>query len=182
MNKQITEEDSLILEGTQGTLLSMNQSGYYPKTTSQDCIATSFLSSAGLSPKSCRDIYCVYRTYPIRVAGDSGDLTGSEITFKEIAERAGLDQIPEEYTSVTDRKRRIFEWSEEEFLKSYRLNTPTKIAVTFLDYLSKSDYGETKYQNLSKTSKSFIERIESTVDCKVTVLKTGPKPSHVITR
>lgn len=182
VNEQLINENLVILEGTQGTLLSMNQSDYYPKTTSQDCIASSFLSSAGLSPKSCRDIWCVFRTYPIRVAGNSGSLTGEEISFEEIAERANFEDPPAEYTSVTDRKRRIFEWSNKEFMKSYKLNTPNKIALTFLDYLAEEDYGKTEYEKLSIQSKSFIRKVETLVDCKITVMKTGPKPTHVIKR
>lgn len=182
VNDLVVDEELVILEGTQGTLLSMNQSDYYPKTTSQDCIASSFLSSAGLSPDSCRDVWCVFRTYPIRVAGDSGLLGGSEITFEDIKRRASLDEVPKEYTSVTGRERRIFEWSSDDFVKSYRLNAPNKIAITFLDYLSGEDYGVMKYSELSSTSRSFIEKIENQVDADVSVMKTGPLPNHIIDR
>lgn len=181
VSSKLPDEDLVLLEGTQGTLLSMNQSNYYPNTTSQDCIASSFLSSAGLPPSATRDVWCVFRTYPIRVAGDSGPMRGDEISFEEIQRRAGFDKKPSEKTSVTGRQRRVFEWSDAQFEESLRLNNPNRIAVTFLDYLNSDDYGVEEYESLSETSKNFIGNIEDKgVD--VDILKTGPKPRHVIDR
>lgn len=176
----LREEESVILEGTQGTLLSMNQSDYYPNTTSQDCIASSFLSSAGLPPTACRDIWCVYRTYPIRVAGDSGKMDGEEISFKHIQKESGLEEEPEEYTSVTGRKRRIFKWSNSQFKKSLEMNNPNKIAITFIDYINAEDYGKSKYKNLSNKSKEFIQMISKRTQAEIKLIKTGEKPSHII--
>lgn len=180
VSNAITDEDMVILEGTQGTLLSMNQSDYYPKTTSRDCIASSFLSSAGLPPSATRNVWCVYRTYPIRVSGDSGSMKGEEISFDEIKDRAGYDKDISEFTSVTGRQRRIFEWSDEQFETSQRLNRPDKIAITFTDYLGSENYAVSDYEELSDEAKSFISRIADMSDSTVPVVKTGPLPEHVV--
>lgn len=180
VNNKITNEELVILEGTQGTLLSMNQSDYYPNTTSRDCIASSFLSSAGLPPSATRDVWCVYRTYPIRVSGESGSMDGQEISFDNIKQRSGYEKDISEYTSVTGRKRRIFEWSDHQFEISQRLNKPDKIAITFADYLNSENYGVSDYEELCNESKSFISKIENASDSSVSVIKTGPLPSHVV--
>lgn len=180
VNNRITNEKLAILEGTQGTLLSMNQSDYYPNTTSRDCIASSFLSSAGLPPSATRDVWCVYRTYPIRVSGESGSMDGQEISFDNIKQRSGCEKDISEYTSVTGRKRRIFEWSDRQFKISQRLNKPDKIAITFADYLNSENYGVSDYEELCNESRSFISKIENASDSSVSVIKTGPLPSHVV--
>lgn len=180
VNKSITDEELVILEGTQGTLLSMNQSDHYPKTTSRDCIASSFLSSAGLPPSATRNVWCVYRTYPIRVSGESGSMDGEEISFDEIKERAGYQEDISEFTSVTGRQRRIFEWSDKQFKISQRLNRPDKIAITFADYFDSGNYGISDYEKLSDKTKSFINRVDNMSDSSISVVKTGPLPSNVI--
>lgn len=182
VSKLLQEESYVVLEGTQGTLLSMNHSDHYPNTTSQDCIASSFLSSAGLPPSVVNDIWCVFRRYPIRVAGNSGTMQGSEISFKEIQDRAGYKSDLAEYTSVTGRKRRIFEWSMEEFNKAIMLNDPDKIALTFVDYINAEDKGKTEFDELSSISKTFIQSVEDKFGSKISILNTGPRPDETIIR
>jgi len=177
--------EPVIVEGTQGTLLSMNQSPHWPFSTSRDCVASSFLSSCGLPPSASRDVWAVFRTYPIRVGGFSGPMDGEEIDFKTIAERAGHDTPPVEFTSVTNKKRRIFEWSWEQFRYAITLNDPNKIAITFLDYINADDYGVEDWRDLSDDSKEFVEDVDQRADdingSSVEFLKTGPRPEHSIT-
>lgn len=177
------QNDNVILEGTQGTSLSLNHSEHYPFTTSRDCIASSFLSSAGISPDEVRDIWVVFRTYPIRVGGNSGDMMSEEISFEEIAERAGFNEPPREVTSVTNKPRRIFEWSTKQMRKSMRLNRPDKIAITFLDYIDVDNYGVSNYNSLTDDTKKWITEINNIIkeyDGELALLKTGEKPDHII--
>lgn len=183
VSKKLIDENYSIVEGTQGTLLSLNQSNHFPYTTSRDCTATSFLSSVGLPTSVVNDTWGVFRTYPIRVGGKSGDMDGAEVTFESIAERAGFEDTPVEFTSVTGKKRRIFEWSTNQFEQAMRLNHPDKIALTFIDYINADDYSKTEYSNLSKQSKlvcSMIESLCTEFNSSLSVLKTGEKPHHVI--
>lgn len=178
------EGDAVMVEGTQGALLSMNQSDYWPYTTSRDCIASSFLSSCGLPPSAVRDTWAVFRTYPIRVGGTSGPMRGKEIDFETIANRAGMEEPPVEYTSVTKKKRRVFEWSFEDFVLAVRLNDPDYIALTFLDYLGAENYGATSADALNDAALEFVGEVEraarSENGSRVGLLKTGPLPEHVI--
>lgn len=174
-------DGSVIIEGTQGTLLSMNHSGYYPFTTSRDCIASSFLSSCGMAPSTVRDVWLVFRTYPIRAGENSGPLQGEEIDFATVADRAGYDSL-QEFASVTGRKRRIFEWSWEEFEFAVQQNDPDKVALTFLDYLDAENYGSKELEELTPSTLDWIQEVDCRLDddIEVGLLKTGPKAKHVI--
>ena len=108
----------ILLEGTQGTGLSLHH-GHYPYVTSRDTTVSGCLAEAGISPSRVRKTLLVCRTYPIRVespaGGDSGPMT-NEITLNEIARRSGVplrELKARERTSTTRRKRRIaeFDWS-----------------------------------------------------------------------
>lgn len=174
---------TVIVEGTQGAQLSMNHSPNYPYTTSRDCTAMSFLSSAGLPVSAVRDVWVVFRTYPIRSGGNTGPLDSEEIDFETVAERAGHDETPVEFTSVTDRKRRIFEWSWDQFRTALELNDPDKVAITFLDYLDADNYGVSEYDELTSDAREFVRTVDDYLDGRKTtvgMLKTGPKADHVI--
>ena len=174
---------SVIVEGTQGMQLSMNHSDHYPYTTSRDCTAMSFLSSVGLPPSAVRDVWVVFRTYPIRSGGNTGPLDSEEIDFEAVAERAGHDETPVEFTSVTNRKRRVFEWSWNQFETAVTANDPDRVAITFLDYIDAENYGVSSYDELTAETKEFLTTVaESLSDRSTTIdlLKTGPRPDHVI--
>lgn len=73
----------ILIEGTQGTLLDLYL-GPYPYTTHKQCIAAQWITEAGLSPSMEYEIVLVARTYPIRVAGNSGPMPG-EIDWPTLA-------------------------------------------------------------------------------------------------
>ena len=67
----------VLVEGTQGSGLSVYHSTFYPKATSRDTNAAGFISEVGLSPRLVSEIVLVFRTFPIRVAGvQAGPLRG----------------------------------------------------------------------------------------------------------
>lgn len=174
---------TVLVEGTQGTQLSINQSDHYPFTTSRDCTASAFLSAVGLAPSAVRDVWVVFRTYPIRAGENSGPMDTEEIDFATIAERAGHDEPPTELTSVTERNRRVFEWSWRQFEDALRLNDPDRVAITFLDYLDVENYGVDAYADLAPETRDWLDDVRSALagtDTELGLLKTGPKPDHVI--
>lgn len=63
----------LLIEGTQGSLLDLHL-GPYPYVTSRMTSAANWVAEAGLSPAFKYEVILVARTYPIRVAGNSGPL------------------------------------------------------------------------------------------------------------
>lgn len=75
--------DQILLEGTQGSLLDLNL-GPYPYTTHKPCQAMEWAMEAGLALGMEYEVAMVARTYPIRVAGNSGPMRG-ETTWPNIA-------------------------------------------------------------------------------------------------
>lgn len=63
----------IMVEGTQGTLLDLH-TGPYPYTTHKQTLPANWMAEAGLSPALPVEVISVARTYPIRVAGNSGPM------------------------------------------------------------------------------------------------------------
>ena len=63
----------IMLEGTQGTDLSLHHA-QYPHVTSRETTASGCLADAGIAPGRVRTVVMVTRTYPIRVGGTSGPM------------------------------------------------------------------------------------------------------------
>lgn len=161
---------SILVEGTQGSGLSLLHSNW-PYCTSVDTNVAGIISEVGLAPSRVTDVLMVCRTYPIRVAGNSGPMVG-EITWEELSSRIGKDVT--EKTTVTKKTRRIAEWDDDLFTNSYILNAPTEIALTFADYVDPSLYGETDFKVVLNSTKlnSFMKEHE--LDGRVKYIGTGP--------
>jgi adenylosuccinate synthase len=106
MRRVLNQNSRIVIEGSKGYGLSLLHGGYYPKATTRDTTAASFLGEAGLSPRDVDDVTLVLRCHPIRVAGDSGPLKG-ETTWREIAKNAGLPKNYCELTTATKKVRRV---------------------------------------------------------------------------
>jgi len=164
--------EDVLIEGTQGSGLSLYHS-CWPYCTSVDTNAAGIIAEVGVAPSRVTDVLMVCRTYPIRVAGNSGPMRG-EITWEELSERVGHEIVPER-TTVTHKVRRIAEWSDTLFAKSCVLNAPTEIALTFCDYVDPDLYGRTDDTDIrmSKSLTVFLER--HGLIGKVRYFGTGPE-------
>jgi len=171
---------SILLEGTQGSGLSIYH-GQYPYVTSRDTNVAGCLAEAGISPSRVRKILMVVRTTPIRVADPDGTESNTsgrlkhETTFANIAKKAGLDPAEvtgAEFTSTTNRPRRVgwFEW--DQFRKACDLNAPTDIVLTFADYLEASNQGARRFEQLDKDTIKFIEELERVAQAPVSLINT----------
>lgn len=171
-------QKSILLEGTQGSGLSLFH-GNYPFVTSRDTNIAGCLAEAGISPSRVRKILMVVRSTPIRVANtDEGNTSGTlkhEIDFKKIAEYAKLnaDELElYEKTSTTNRKRRVgwFDW--ELFRKSSSLNAPTDIVLTFADYIDGANEHARRFEKLSVSTIKFVEELERVAQAPVSLIST----------
>lgn len=162
---------NVLIEGTQGSALSLLHS-HWPYCTSIDTNAAGIISEVGIAPSRVTDVILVVRTYPIRVAGNSGPMKG-EITWEELSARLGVNMVPEK-TTVTKKIRRIAEWDDELFEQSCLLNAPTEIALTFADYIDPDIAGAVTVEELDKSSK-FVQFVcEHLCDKKLKYVGTGP--------
>lgn len=73
LNSAYDRGEGILLEGTQGSLLDLHL-GPYPYTTSRMTSAANWVAECGLSPSLAYMPVLVARTYPIRVAGNSGPM------------------------------------------------------------------------------------------------------------
>lgn len=165
----INDGHRVLLEGTQGSGLSLIH-GKWPHVTSSDTNAAQMAADAGIPPQWVTDTVLVARTYPIRVAGPSGPLK-NEVSWEDLSIRIGKKVV--EYTTVTRKQRRIGEWDEEMFAKAIKLNSPSMVALTFLDYLVPEDANKTAFGKLSGKSMDFIHYLERTFGIKVQLIGTG---------
>lgn len=175
----LEEGDDIMIEGTQGYGLSLDH-GSYPYVTSRNVLAASMLSDVGFSPHSCRHVLGVLRTYPIRVAGNSGPMHMEEISWDLVAQRSGYKFI-EERTTVTNRVRRVSEFSWKMAEEACRANEPDGIFITFIDYLDSKLRGKTSLQDLydSERARQFIEQVTDRLG-PVMAVSTGPAPEETI--
>jgi adenylosuccinate synthase len=182
INQLIDNGESVLLEGTQGSGLSLHH-GTYPKTTSRDTNAGGWISEAGISPLVVTDIIAAIRPYPIRVAGDSGPTGSQELTWSEIERRAGVPEGSlKEITTVTKRVRRVFEFSHEWFKKTAQINRFTGVGLCFSDYLNKNDFGVNEWDKLSKETKDWVAAFEEEYNIPINWISTGPYKEQTVIR
>jgi len=179
LNQLVDRGHPIIVEGTQGIGLSLHHSRYFPFATSRDTTAAAFLSEVGLAPTLVSDVIVVFRTYPIRVAGNSGPFP-NEVTWQEVGARAGSPIPFSEYTTVTKRLRRIAQFDWDLAQEAVRINRPTRLALHGLDYVNFSDRGVRSWRELTDASKSFVSNLEARLETPVHFLFTGPRNADLI--
>lgn len=153
--------------------------GIYPFVTSRDATAANFLAEAGISPLLVTDIVLVIRTFPIRVAGNSGPLP-HEITWEELSRRIGKEVV--ERTTVTKKIRRVAEFDLAIVQKAILVNRPTQIALQFLNYLYPGDEGKATWEELSDKAKKYIDDLEVTLGVPIALIGTGQGNEAMIDR
>lgn len=158
-----------LVEVSQGHSLGINQ-GFYPYCTSRDCSVAQALNDAGIHPHFYQDCIAVFRTYPIRVAGDSGPGYDDqrETSWEEIGQEP-------EYTTVTKKKRRVFTWSNEQFRSAIERNRPGVIFLNFMNYLP-----EREQQDFVNNAANHYRQVMGR-NPKAILLGYGPKVENVCT-
>jgi adenylosuccinate synthase len=169
VNVAIDQNKNVLVEGTQGFGLSIYH-GTYPFVTSRDTTASNFLVESGISPLAVKDIILVIRTFPIRVAGNSGPLK-NEISWGELSIRVGKNVL--ETTTVTKRIRRVAEFDLELVKRAVLVNRPTQIALQFLNYLFPEDENANEWRELSQNAKKYIIILEKKLGVPITLIGTG---------
>ena len=163
----------LLLEGTQGTGLSIHH-GSYPWVTSRDTTVSGCLAEAGISPTRVRKVLMVCRTYPIRVGGNSGPLR-KPLSWAEISRRSGIaaNKLRKaERTTNTNTLRRPAEFDWELLRKAAELNSPTDVALTFSDYIDNKNERARRFDQLTRDTILFIEEIERVAMAPVSLIST----------
>lgn len=173
INYSIDNKENVLIEGTQGTFLSLYH-GIYPYVTSKDVTASAICSDVGVGPKKIDEVLIVFKSYVTRVG--EGPLT-NEISIEEAKEKDWL-----EFGSVTGRQRRAAPFDFNLAKKSIQINSATQIALTKLDILFPQCKGIKEYPKLANDAKKFVENIESETGIPVTIIGTGAEINDTIDR
>lgn len=172
------EGKGILLEGTQGSGLSLIH-GPWPFTTSHDTNAATLAADAGIPPHRVRTLL-VARTYPIRVAGNSGPLQG-ELTWDDISRRVG--RPVQERTTVTRKVRRIGCWDSDLFRRALVLNDPASVAITFMDYHDPKCEGKTTLDDVDDCEAlRLVHWIEREFRYPVSLVGTGGPQWSIVER
>jgi adenylosuccinate synthase len=177
----------VLLEGTQGTMLSLYH-GEYPHVTSRDTTVGGCLAEAGVAPRRVRRVIMVCRTYPIRVQSPEGSTSGymsQELSWEELSKRSGIplqELLDAEKGSVSKKQRRVAEFDWALLRKAAQLNGPTDIALTFADHLSAENREARRLDQLTTATIRFIEEVERVAGADVSLISTRFHPRSVIDR
>lgn len=157
----------ILAEGSQGHSLGIN-AGFYPYCTSRDCSPARFLSDMGIPVAMLAKVIGTARTYPIRVGNTPDGYSGdhypdqTETSFEEIGQ-------PDEYTTVTGRKRRIFTFSMQQLQEAAFWCCPDEIFLNFVNYLG----GQEEVTALTNG-------IQDNLGVPVTYFGTGPAHKDIV--
>lgn len=173
INTAISLNQNVLVEGTQGTFLSLWH-GTYPFVTSKDVTASGICADVGLGPKKVDEVIVVFKAYVTRVG--TGPLS-KELSLEE-AERKGWS----EFGTVTGRQRRAADFDFDLARRAIMLNSATQISITKLDVLFPNCAGKTSFEELSTDAQSFIKNIEEKLNTPVTIIGTGPNVNEIIDR
>jgi adenylosuccinate synthase len=173
VNGALDRDENVILEGTQGTFISLFHGGY-PYVTSKDVCAAGICSDVGVGPTRVNEVVMVCKSYVTRVG--EGPLEG-EIGSEE-AKKRGWD----EYGTVTGRQRRAAPFNYGLAKRAAMINGATQLAVTKFDVLYPETAGSSSYGDVPPKARKFIETIEERVGLPVTLIGTGPSVEEIIDR
>ncbi len=174
VNDGLDAGKSVLLEGTQGFMLSLFLGGGYPYVTGRDTGASAIASESGVGPTRVDDVLIVYKSFITRVGG--GPLPG-EISKEEAQKRGWF-----ETAAGTGRDRRSAPFDFELAKKTAKINGATQASLTKLDTLFPTCRGAKKYSDLPAEAKAFIKEVETRTGVPVVLIGTGPEALDIVDR
>jgi adenylosuccinate synthase len=172
-NNAIDSGKRVLLEGTQGVMLSLFY-GTYPYVTGRDTSASAICSEAGVGPTKVDEVLIVFKSFMTRVG--AGPLPG-ELPKEEAIKRGWF-----EVAAGTGRERRSAPFNFEIAKRAVMLNGATQIALTKLDVVYPKCRGARKYDELPPEAKEFVREIERQLGIPVVLIGTGQEALDIVDR
>jgi adenylosuccinate synthase len=172
-NNAVDAGKNVILEGTQGLMLSLYH-GTYPYVTSRDTSAAAICSESGVGLNRVNTVLVVYKSFITRVG--TGELPG-ELSREEAVRRGWF-----ETAAGTGRERRSAPFDFCLARRVARIHGATEAAVTKLDILHPECKSERSFDELPKDAKEFVVKVEKAAGVPVTIIGTGPDALDIIDR
>jgi adenylosuccinate synthase len=178
------------VESAQGVELSLDRGYFYPYCTGRNVTPERALDDVAVPMRYLRETCATLRTYPIRV-GDEFDATGNkigtsgpvypdmtELTWEEISSRMGQHVL--ERTTVTNKVRRIFSFSHDQFNHALWVLGSSSLFVNFCNYLDPGARADSVHYN--EALRTFLEEVSITAaphESNVRWLGFGPTYADV---
>ncbi len=166
LNEACARGETVLVEGSQGTWLSLALSSDYPYCTSDNCTALACADDVGLSWRNIKDVMMLVKAVPSRIG--EGPLP-FELSTEEI-ERRG---IQERGVTTGRPRRKAGRISWEHVRYAAMLNQPTQIALTFCDHLDPEVVGVKSKDKLTGKVRDLIKEVERECSAPVTIVETG---------
>lgn len=132
--------DRIFMEVSQGFSLGLN-SHFYPKVTSRECTVMQGMSDARIPARTLERVYLSMRTFPIRVGNHEGFSSGDCYPDQAETTWEAIGQTPE-LTTVTQRVRRVFTFSDDQATQAIEANDPDFVFMNFMNYLDEEGQKE----------------------------------------
>ena len=181
VNELLESDREVIIEGTQGFGLSLYHTPHYPYATSRDTTASGFLAEVGVGPRYVDEVVVAFRTFPIRVAGNSGPLA-NEVTWSCVQHYSGYPYPLGELPTTTKRLRRVAKFDPAILKRGVMINGATRLAMHGADYIRFSDKSQTEFDALTPATKDFINQVQHATGVPIAFIGTGPSNSELIDR
>ncbi len=161
MSKAIEDNQRILFEGAQGTLLDVDF-GTYPYTTSSNAAAGGVSSGIGVSPKQIHNIIGITKAYTTRVGSGPFPTEVEGEQGEHIRKKGG------EFGSTTGRPRRCGWFDAVAIQHSVRISGVDSLIVTKLDVLDDQETIRicTGYKDGGKIYKNFPADIEMLNSCE----------------
>ena len=197
----LQDEQTILIEGAQATLLDIDH-GTYPFVTSSGTTVTGALKSLGLPPQLITSCIGVAKAYCTRVGAGVFHTEVDGETADRLRERGG------EYGSTTGRPRRCGWMDTSDLHYAALINGFTHLNITKLDVLDEeetvpvrigedekgksmfedlpgwktSTEGITDFDKLPEEAQDFMDFIEEQTGVPVSLIGTGQKREEMIIR
>ena len=200
MHQWIKNDQSILFEGAQGTLLDIDH-GTYPYVTSSSTTAGGVSTGLGIGPKFIDKIIGITKAYTTRVGEGPFPTELHDDSGLMLAEKGN------EFGATTGRPRRCG-WLDLVLLKkAIFINSVTDLCITKLDVLDEmqeikvcinydngvpvyknfegwleTTEGITVFSDLPEKARLYIQFIEEFVECNAPIISTGPSRNQTILR
>lgn len=166
LNSACESGETVVVEGSQGTHLSLALTPDYPCCTSGNCTTVALADDVGLNWQHIVEVVLVVKALPSRVG--EGPLPHQLETAQEDARGIA------EYGVTSGRRRRKaagISWPHLE--ESVMLNGPTQLALTFCDHLDPNVRGARRQEEITDPVGQLIAELEQRFSVPVTLCDCG---------
>ncbi len=173
LNEACQRGETIVIEGSQGTHLSLALSSDYPHCTSDNCTTAAFADDVGLNWQYIQEVVLVVKALPSRVG------TGP-LPLQMETEEEDRRQIAEYGVTTGRRRRKAAGISWEHLDEAIMLNGPTQIALTFCDHLDAGAMQARSVADLPMSVRKLVDELQERTALPVTLCDCGKNFEQII--